>query len=592
MGRNKSDLIVFVGKRLVQLLPVVLGVIVITFFFTHVAVQNPCAIWAGPHATQDQIQACIVRFGLDRPLPEQFWRYMANLLSGDWGASPRGVPVLLSISSAFPATLELVLAALLIMVAIGIPLGVVAANGAGRWADHLVRTFYLSGWATPTYLGGVVLAIAIGPALGLPTKGDFTSTPPFNGPTHMSVLDALLHLNFAAAGDAVLHLILPASALAFLNLGIATRMTRTSMLEVLPLDFVKTARMKGLSEFLVLYKHALRNSLISTTTILGITAGVLLSGTVVIENIFQWPGIGAYAFDGITGDNFNGTIAVVILFPIVLGHPVLFTPYDPNGLSTAYGQAPSGSHWLGTDNLGRDMFSRILAALPLDLAIGFGIAGFALLVGSGLGLVAGYWDNPRTFGGVVSVIIMRVTDIFLAFPSLVLALAIAASLGRGTVPSMLAVLLTWWPYYVRLTRGEVLAIKHQPYVVAARAAGTSETRILFRHVLRNLIEPLLVYYTLDIGTVIVTFSTISFVGIGVPLDVPEWGTMVESYERFLLTLPWTVLSAGAAIFVTVLAFSLFGDGLRDILDPRSRRALVQAAIPSTLPAKAFVAAEA
>src|SRR5881296_1762251 len=288
------------------------------------------------------------------------------------------------------------------------------------------------------------------------------------------------------------------------------------------------------------------------------------------------------------------TAALVVLVPavtqVVLGHPVLFTPYDPNGLSTEYGQAPSGSHLLGTDNLGRDMFSRILAALPLDLAIG--IAGFALLVGSGLGLVAGYWDNPRTFGGVVSVVIMRVTDIFLAFPSLVLALAIAASLGRGTVPSMLAVLLTWWPYYVRLTRGEVLAIKHQPYVVAARAAGTSETRILFRHVLRNLIEPLLVYYTLDIGTVIVTFSTISFVGIGVPLDVPEWGTMVESYERFLLTLPWTVLSAGAAIFVTVLAFSLFGDGLRDILDPRSRRALVQAAIPSTLPAKAFVAAEA
>src|SRR5947199_396114 len=269
------------------------------------------------------------------------------------------------------------------------------------------------------------------------------------------------------------------------------------------------------------------------------------------------------------------TAALVVLVPavtqVVLGHPVLFTPYDLNGLSTEYGQAPSGSHLLGTDNLGRDMFSRILAALPLDLAIGFGIAGFALLVGSGLGLVAGYWDNPRTFGGVVSVVIMRVTDIFLAFPSLVLALAIAASLGRGTVPSMLAGLLTWWPYYVRLTRGEVLAIKHQPYVVAARAAGTSETRILFRHVLRNLIEPLLVYYTLDIGTVIVTFSTISFVGIGVPLDVPEWGTMVESYERFLLTLPWTVLSAGAAIFVTVLAFSLFGDGLRDILVPRGQR---------------------
>src|SRR3989441_1447634 len=318
MGRNKSDLIVFVGKRLVQLLPVVLGVIVITFFFTHVAVQNRCAIWAGPHATQDQIQACIVRFGLDRPLPEQFWRYMANLLSGDWGASPRGVPVLLSISSAFPATLELVLAALLIMVAIGIPLGVVAANGAGRWADHLVRTFYLSGWATPTYLGGVILAIAVGPALGFPTKGDFTSTPTFPTPTHMSVLDALLALNFPAAGDAVVHLILPATSLAFLNLGIATRMTRTSMLEVLPLDYVKTARMKGLSDFWVLYKHALRNSLISTVTVLGTTAGTLLSWIVVVEEIFVWPGVGRYAFESILSYNFAGTLGVVIFFAIVV----------------------------------------------------------------------------------------------------------------------------------------------------------------------------------------------------------------------------------------------------------------------------------
>ncbi|TLZ43160.1 MAG: ABC transporter permease [Methanobacteriota archaeon] len=285
-------------------------------------------------------------------------------------------------------------------------------------------------------------------------------------------------------------------------------------------------------------------------------------------------------------------VLVPLVSSVILGHTVLVTPYDPNALSTDYGQPPSASHLLGTDNLGQDVFSRIVAALPLDLAIGFGITGFALLVGGGLGLVAGYWDEPRTLGGAVSVIILRITDVFLAFPSLVLALAIAASLGRGTGPSMLAILLTWWPYYVRLARGEVLAVKHQPYVMAARAGGVSEVRILFRHVLRNLAEPLLVYYTLDVGTVIVTFSTISFIGIGVPLGVPEWGSMVESYERFLLTLPWTVLSAGAAIFVTVLAFSLFGDGLRDILDPRSRRALVQAAVPSTLAAKVAAAAEA
>jgi peptide/nickel transport system permease protein len=174
----------------------------------------------------------------------------------------------------------------------------------------------LSGWATPTYLGALILAIVVGPALGLPYQGNFTSPPSFPEPLHMSVLDALLAGNLPAAGDAILHLILPASALAFLNLGIATRMTRGSMLEVLPLEFVKTARMKGLSDFWVLYKHALRNSLISTTTVLGITAGGLLSGTVVIENIFRWPGIGAYAFDAITNYEFAATIGVVIIFAI------------------------------------------------------------------------------------------------------------------------------------------------------------------------------------------------------------------------------------------------------------------------------------
>lgn len=315
MGRNRSDLIVFFGKRLIQMVPVLFGVIVITFMFTHLAVQDPCAVWL-PHAKPPAIQACIEKYHLDKPLTDQFWTYLSSLLSGDWGTDPRGVSALSSIATGFPATLELVLASLFIMVVLGIPLGVIAASGSGRWPDHLVRTFYLSGWATPTYLGGVLLSIAVGPALGLPTNGTFSSSPNFPEITHMSVLDALLALNFPAAVDAVLHLILPAAALAFLNLGIATRMTRTSMLEVLPLDYVKTARMKGLSDFVVLYKHALRNALISTVTILGLTAGVLLSGTVVIEYLFQWPGIGLFAFNSILGYNFSSTIAVVIVFAI------------------------------------------------------------------------------------------------------------------------------------------------------------------------------------------------------------------------------------------------------------------------------------
>jgi len=316
MGRSTSDLVVFIGKRLLFLIPVLFGVVTITFFFTHVAIPNPCNVWSGPRATQQTIHQCIINNHLDQPLLSQYTVYLGNLLSGDWGTSPRGLSVLPAISAAFPQTLELVLAALFLMVVAGIPLGVVAANNSGRWPDHLVRTFYLSGWATPTYLAGLVLSIAVAPIFGLPRNGAFTSLPNFPQPFHMSVLDALVNLNFPAVADALAHLILPASALAFVNLGIATRMTRGSMLEVLPMDYVKTARIKGLSNFWVLYKHALRNSLISTTTVLGTTAGALLSTTVVIEAIFRWPGIGSYAFDAITSYNFQGTIGVVILFAV------------------------------------------------------------------------------------------------------------------------------------------------------------------------------------------------------------------------------------------------------------------------------------
>ena len=318
MGRNPSDLAVFIGKRLLQLIPVLLGVIIITFIFTHIAVANPCATWLKvKHPSQTVLQNCINYFGVNQPLYVQFFNYLNSLFHGNFGVNPNdNLPVAPVIASAFPETLELVLAALFLMVVVGIPLGVIAANSNGRIADHLVRVFYLSGWATPTYLGAIILAVAVGPAIGLPTKGAFTGPVPFPQPTHMLVLDALLAGDLGGAVDAFSHLILPALALAFLNMGIAVRMTRSSMLEVLPLDYVKTARMKGLSEFFVLYKHALRNSLISTVTVLGITAGTLLSGTIVIEEVFQWPGIGEYAFSAITTGNFAGSVAVVVVFAI------------------------------------------------------------------------------------------------------------------------------------------------------------------------------------------------------------------------------------------------------------------------------------
>ncbi len=318
MGRSLSDLAYFIGVRLLELIPVLLGVILLTFFFTHIAVSDPCPSWY-PHAKPAVLAACRNFFGFNQPLYVQFEKYIVQLLQGNWGIDQNGVPVYPVIAAALPETVELVLASLFLMIVVGISLGVVAARYAGRWPDHLVRLFYLSGWAAPTYLAAILLAIVVGPAVGLPTGGDFSvNPPPFAQPTHMSVIDALLAGNLPYMWDAIAHLILPSVALAFLNLGIITRMTRSSMLEVLPMEFVKSARMKGLSESTVVYRHALRNSLITTTTVLGFTASGLLSGTVVVEEIFRWPGIGQYSYDAVIGYNYAGTIGIVIVFAIAV----------------------------------------------------------------------------------------------------------------------------------------------------------------------------------------------------------------------------------------------------------------------------------
>jgi len=281
-------------------------------------------------------------------------------------------------------------------------------------------------------------------------------------------------------------------------------------------------------------------------------------------------------------------LLVVALPPIthaLLGHSLSILPYDPNSIGPQINSPPSSQHWLGTDELGRDVLSRVVAALPLDLGMGVAITVLSVGIGAGLGLVAGFWDESR-LGRAASAVILRVTDIFLAFPTLVLAIALTAILGKS-IDSLTAVIIaltvTWWPYYVRIVRGEVLVIKNMGYIHAARIAGLSERRILVRHVLRNLLEPLTVYATLDVGTVIVTFSTVAFVGLITIPNLLEWGTMVATYQSNLPADYWLVVAPGAAIFVTVLALSLLGDGLRDVLDPRTRRAFAREAQTSTAP---------
>jgi len=220
---------------------------------------------------------------------------------------------------------------------------------------------------------------------------------------------------------------------------------------------------------------------------------------------------------------------------------------------------------LGTDGYGRDLLQMMILAIPLDLRTAFIIVAGAALFGIILGAIASY------AGGIIDEAVLRVTDIFFAFPSLVLALVFAALFGRTLDTLTLAVLFVWWPPYVRLIRGQVLAEKEKTYVEALRAMGAGHLRILFRHILPNSIYPLIVQITLDIGGVILTFSALMFLGFSPTPAIPELGNLASDGITHVFDAPWLILFPGLTIVLISLAFNLVGDGLRDVLDPRLRR---------------------
>ncbi|MFW9928130.1 MAG: ABC transporter permease subunit [Candidatus Thorarchaeota archaeon] len=222
-------------------------------------------------------------------------------------------------------------------------------------------------------------------------------------------------------------------------------------------------------------------------------------------------------------------------------------------------------HFFGTDDLGRDIFSRCLIALQIDLIYSIWIVFVAMIIGCVLGALAGY------FGGIIDTIIMRFTDIMFSFPGIILAIAIASVLGRDFFNLSLALIAVWWTGYTRLVRGQILVEKERPYVEAATALGYSNTRILFRHILPNAWYPLLVNVTLDLGAVILSFAGLSFIGFGAGPGEAELGRMISDGRQFFLASPWLTFFPGLFIFIIVMGWNLVGDGLRDILDPQLRR---------------------
>ncbi len=258
-------------------------------------------------------------------------------------------------------------------------------------------------------------------------------------------------------------------------------------------------------------------------------------------------------------------LAIIVALVLMAVFAPLISPYDPTKQSwTAVRKAPSLLYWLGTDESGRDLLSRIIYGTRASLAAGVISVGIAIALGVPLGLVAGY--GPGWLDAVIS----RVTDAMLACPFLILAIALAAFLGPSLTNAMIAIGITATPIFVRLTRGQVLSIKVEDYVESARAIGNPRWRIALKHILPNVMPQLLVQMTLTVATAVIAEASLSFLGLGQQPPAPSWGSMLNVAQRFLTNAPWMAVWPGLAIFLTVLSFNLLGDGLRDALDPRER----------------------
>lgn len=228
-------------------------------------------------------------------------------------------------------------------------------------------------------------------------------------------------------------------------------------------------------------------------------------------------------------------------------------------------QKPSSEHWLGTDEFGRDMFARLIHGSRVSLLVGIVSVGIAILVGGALGAIAGF------YGGVVDNVIMRIMDIFLAIPGILLAIAIVSALGSGLFNLMLAIGISSIPAYARIVRASVLTVKDEEFIEAARAIGASDGRIIMKHIIPNALAPVIVQGTLGVATAILSTAGLSFIGLGVPKPRPEWGSMLSGGRAYLRQASHVTTFPGLAIMITILALNLLGDGLRDALDPRLKQ---------------------
>ena len=754
----------YVLRRLAFTIPVMLGVTLITFSLSNL-MGDPVAPYVTEKSTPEQIEELRKLHNLDKSLSVRYFTYINNLLHGEWGYSQTiNQPVSDAIVMKFAATLELSLLAFAVAVLTALPLGIFSSVKHNRWEDHWIRLFALFGSAVPIFWFALILkyflAFQWGDATQLPLGYRYDAIlwdleDPIEQRTGLLLVDALLAGSWIHFKDALMHMLLPATTLAYASMATTIRLMRGSMLDVLEQDYVRTARAKGLPEHKVVVNHAARNAMIPTVTLLGLAFGGLLNGSVLTETVWQWPGLGLWAitamrnldtaailgytlFAGmlyvlanlvvdvayawldprveLSGDvglaewviagmaillvgvtwisvdlglglgklllyalllgalaglgwrlrrdraDFlaqlweylwvpllaGGTVLVVVgifrgyatkmvllfvLFLLVrlalnwrdfvaeipprrpalrrMAHQLRRNPLALLGLFIALaillvalmapflaplepGQRDADRmvehfefnhdlqppcYWsctgergeadgyiLGSTSKGYDIWYGIIwgSRTSLDVALKVVISGTFIAVV--LGVISGY------YGGRVDEIMMRITDVFLAIPGLILALAIVAVTNNPSIEYLMyALIIVWWPGFTRIVRAQALTVRNLPYVEAARAAGASDFRIIFRHVLPNCLTPVVIAATMDMGSIVLVLAGLGFLGFGGGPDLAEWGKLVGYGQEHLLAGDWwAFFFPGLAIALWAMAFYLLGDGLRDILDPRQR----------------------
>jgi peptide/nickel transport system permease protein len=313
----------FIVRRLLLLLPILVGLSIIVFLYLRALPGSPAYALLGDRATPEAVAAINKQYGLDRPIYVQYWRYVQNTAQGDLGVSTRTrQPITTELRQRFPATVELAVAALIFASLVGMPLGFIAAKRYGTWIDHGSLVLSLVGISIPIFFLAILLKYVFAVRWGLlPTVGRSGVLTNLEHPTNFYVIDAIITGNWSAFVDVVKHLVLPAVALGSIPLAIIARITRAAVLDVQNEDYVRTARAKGVAPMTVDRRHVLRNALLPITTIIGLQVGLLLSGAVLTEKVFAWPGVGSWLVDAISGRDYavlqGGILFLAIIFVLV-----------------------------------------------------------------------------------------------------------------------------------------------------------------------------------------------------------------------------------------------------------------------------------